>query len=196
MRTLLLASASPRRCELLKQIGVAFQQAAVDIDETVHPGEAPDEYVTRLAREKSQHAYQLHQPHMPDLAVLGADTCVVVDNCILGKPAHRAQGIAMLQQLSGRTHQVMTGIALTCAGHTQARVVTTQVTFSVLTLAQCQRYWATGEPCDKAGGYAIQGLGAIFVEGIQGSYSAVVGLPLAETAELLMANDVPIWVDR
>lgn len=190
MCDLILASSSPRRQELLIQIGVAFKQCSVDIDESVLPDERPEDYVRRLACEKSQAGFQRNSRLG---AVLGADTTVVVDGVILGKPDSEDHAVEMLQQLSGRTHQVMTGIALTGKGYANSQVVVTHVTFKTLDVDMCRRYWQTGEPCDKAGGYGIQGYAAVFVEKIEGSYSNVVGLPLAETAELLSRIGIKIW---
>ncbi len=194
MCNLILASASPRRQELLIQIGVAFKQCSVDIDERVLPDERPEDYVRRLACEKSEAGFQRYS-HLSSQqsAVLGADTTVVVDGVILGKPDSKDHAVEMLQQLSGRTHQVMTGIALTGKGYADSQVVVTHVTFKTLDVDMCRRYWQTGEPCDKAGGYGIQGYAAVFVEKIEGSYSNVVGLPLAETAELLSRIGIKIW---
>jgi septum formation protein len=190
MRELILASASPRRKELLTQIGVAFTQCSVDIDESVLPSELPEDYVRRLACEKSQEGFLRNGQQCP---VLGADTTVVVDGKILNKPASQEQAVLMLQQLSGRTHQVMTGIALTDKGFINSHVVVTHVTFKTLDVELCHRYWQTNEPCDKAGGYGIQGYGAVFVEKIEGSYSNVVGLPLAETSVLLGQIGISVW---
>ena len=190
MCDLILASASPRRKELLAQIGVVFKQCSVDIDESVLPDERPEDYVRRLACEKSAAGFRSNSQQG---VVLGADTTVVVDGVILGKPDSEDQAVEMLQQLSGRTHQVMTGIALTGNGYANSQVVVTHVTFKDLDVALCRRYWQTGEPCDKAGGYGIQGYAAVFVGKIEGSYSNVVGLPLAETAELLSKAGIQIW---
>lgn len=190
MCNLILASASPRRKELLTQIGVVFKQCSVDIDESVLSGEYPYNYVRRLACTKSKEGYQRNAQMC---AVLGADTTVVIDGVILGKPASEEESIAMLQQLSGRTHQVMTGVALTDNGVTNSQVVVTSVTFKILDIELCRQYWQTGEPLDKAGGYGIQGYGAVFVEKIEGSYSNVVGLPLSETAELLSHIGIKFW---
>ena len=190
MSDLMLASASPRRKDLLTQIGVVFKQCSVDIDESILPGERPEDYVRRLACEKSQAGFQRDSQQV---AVLGADTTVVVDGVILGKPDSEDQAVEMLQRLSGRTHQVMTGIALTGKDYANSQVVVTHVTFKTLNVGLCRRYWQTGEPCDKAGGYGIQGYAAVFVEKIEGSYSNVVGLPLAETAELLGKIGIKIW---
>lgn len=198
MCDLILASASPRRQELLAQIGVVFKQRSVDIDESVLPDERPEDYVRRLACEKSRAGFQRYahlNSHLnsQQSAVLGADTTVVVDGVILGKPDSEDQAVEMLQQLSGRRHQVMTGIALTGNGFANSQVVVTHVTFKTLDVALCRRYWQTGEPCDKAGGYGIQGYAAVFVEKMEGSYSNVVGLPLTETAELLNKIGIKIW---
>ncbi|MBN1007752.1 Maf family protein [Amphritea pacifica] len=187
---LVLASASPRRAELLQQIGVSCSVRPVDIPEVVGPGEQPQQFVARLAREKACAG-------LADAAegaiVLGADTVVVSDGMILGKPVNREDALVMLQQLSGSRHRVMTAVAVTNRERILSQVVTTEVEFRTLSRAQCERYWDTGEPCDKAGAYGIQGLGAVFVASINGSYSAVVGLPLAETAALLEKFGIPVW---
>ncbi|MBE7927203.1 Maf family protein [Pseudomonas saudiphocaensis] len=191
MPALFLASASPRRRELLTQIGVPFSLLSVAIDETPQAGESPDTYVQRLAREKALAG--LASVEQPAACVLGADTTVVLDGQILGKPADRADSLAMLQALSGREHQVMTAVALAGKAECIVRLVVSQVQFRPITTDEAERYWASGEPADKAGGYAIQGLGAVFVSGLQGSYSGVVGLPLCETAQLLEAFGIPVW---
>ncbi|WP_348685832.1 Maf family protein [Rheinheimera aquimaris] len=177
-----LASSSPRRRELLAQLGVNYKLVKADIDETVLPAEAAAVYVQRLALAKA-HAGLARLQH--DLPVLGADTVVVVDGVILGKPADFEQFHQTMLLLSGRSHQVMTAIALVSAQHQLTQLVSTDVTFRVLTEAEIRAYWATGEPQDKAGGYGIQGLAGRFVQRINGSYSAVVGLPLCETEQLL-----------
>ncbi len=187
---LVLASASPRRFELLQQIGVICRVRPVDIPEIAQPGEAPQAFVERLAREKACAGLAVAAG---DAVVLGADTVVVCDGKILGKPANREEGLAMLQQLSGSKHRVMTAVTLTSREQILTQVVTTEVQFQILSQAQCERYWDTGEPCDKAGAYGIQGLGAVFVASINGSYSAVVGLPLAETAAMLERFGIPVW---
>ncbi len=191
MKTLHLASASPRRRELLLQIGVPHQRVAAPIDESVLPGETPAAYVERLARAKA--AAGLAALGAADACVLGADTAVVLDGRILGKPADRADGLAMLAALSGREHEVLTAVAVADASRCLARVVRSRVHFRTLAEAEREAYWASGEPQDKAGGYAIQGLAAIFVDRLEGSYSAVVGLPLAETAELLAGFGIACW---
>ena len=185
-----LASASPRRQELLQQIGVEFMLLKVDIDEIPLPGEKPETLVRRLALEKAR-AGRRQLDAGDARPVLGADTAVVIGDTIMGKPHDREHGVAMLQALSGRTHQVMTAVALV-GDHEAVRVSTSDVTFDTLVDAACGAYWSSGEPVDKAGGYAIQGLAAAFVTRLQGSYSGVVGLPLNETAELLREFDIYI----
>ena len=191
MPRLYLASASPRRRELLTQIGVAFSVKSADIDESVQTGESPEVYVKRLAQAKAQAV--LATLTDTDAVVLGADTCVVQEGRILGKPTDFAEAKQMLGALSGCTHQVLTAVALVSAAHQEVVCVSTSVRFGTLTDAQIAAYWASGEPCDKAGSYGIQGLGAVFVEHIQGSYSAVVGLPLYETCQLLKRFNIGIW---
>ena len=192
MATLYLASGSPRRRELLTQIGVPFLTQIAPIDENALPGESPLAYVERLALAKG-HAGLAALADSDGAVVLGADTAVVLDGCILGKPCDRADALATLQALSGRSHQVLTAVALVSRERQVARVVTSQVTFRSLTQAEIEAYWASGEPQDKAGSYGIQGLAAVFVSQLQGSYSAVVGLPLCETAALLAEFAIPCW---
>jgi septum formation protein len=184
-----LASASPRRRQLLDLIGVPHVVTPADIDETPHASEAADEYVMRLAREKAEAIWALHQ----DLPVLAADTTVVVDQEILGKPESEADAAAMLGKLSGREHLVHTGVALRTGPSVKVGISTTQVWFESLTPAQIHAYWASGEPQGKAGAYAIQGLGAVFVSNIAGSYTGVMGLPLFETAQMLRHAGIPVW---
>jgi septum formation protein len=191
MGALYLASASPRRRELLAQIGVPFSLIDVSVDETPSPTESPEAYVERVAREKALAG--LASLSDQDGCVLGADTSVVLDQHILGKPVDRADGLAMLAALSGRTHRVMTAVALASRTACDVRVVISEVSFRVIEQAEAERYWASGEPADKAGGYAIQGWGAVFVSQLHGSYSAVVGLPLCETAQLVDAFGLPRW---
>lgn len=192
MTTLYLASASPRRRELLAQIGVSFVTRVQSIDETPLPAEAPAAYVERLALAKAQAVFTtLDDRH--DAVVLGSDTAVVLDGRILGKPVDREDALATLAALSGREHQVLTAVALVSDSRAEARVVTSTVRFKPLDRTQLEAYWATGEPRDKAGSYGIQGLAAVFVSQMQGSYSAVVGLPLCETAELLAQFAIPCW---
>ncbi|MDT3319856.1 Maf family protein [Shewanella sp. SP1S2-4] len=192
---LVLASTSPRRKELLAHLGLGrpefcFTPVAPDIDETVQQGEAPRDYVRRLAAEKAQAGLALCAD-MSQPAVLGSDTIVVLENQILGKPLDVADAKRTLSELSGRMHTVMTAVALTYQADadlsfkTSVRLVETQVRFCVLSAADIDAYVASKEPMDKAGSYGIQGLGGCFVAAIEGSYSGVVGLPLVETRELL-----------
>lgn len=192
MATLYLASGSPRRRELLTQIAVPFLTQIAPIDENALPGESPIAYVERLARGKAQ-AGLAALTDTADAVVLGADTAVVLDGRILGKPTDRADALATLSDLSGRTHEVLTAVALVSRERQMSRVVTSQVTFRALSQAEIEAYWASGEPQDKAGCYGIQGLAAVFVSQLQGSYSAVVGLPLCETAALLAEFAIPCW---
>lgn len=187
---LILASASPRRKELLSQIGVRFSVNPVDICEDVLEAENPEDYVLRLAIEKANVCFSLTEGRLP---VLGSDTTVVFSGQILGKPADEQEAIATLMKLSGSVHEVLTAVAVVNAEQTLYSVVKTSVKFKTLTLEICRRYWKTGEPADKAGAYGIQGMGAVFVEEIKGSYSAVVGLPLCETSVLLQQAGVEIW---
>ncbi|HZX19050.1 MAG TPA: Maf family protein [Pseudomonas sp.] len=192
MATLYLASGSPRRRELLTQIAVPFLTQIAPIDENALPGESPIAYVERLALSKAQ-AGLAALTDTADAVVLGADTAVVLDGRILGKPTDRADALATLSDLSGRTHEVLTAVALVSRERQVSRVVTSQVTFRALSQAEIEAYWASGEPQDKAGCYGIQGLAAVFVSQLQGSYSAVVGLPLCETAALLAEFAIPCW---
>jgi septum formation protein len=192
MATLYLASGSPRRRELLMQIAVPFLTQIAPIDEKVLPGESPVAYVERLARAKGQ-AGLVALTDNDGAVVLGADTAVVLDGQILGKPADRDEALATLRALSGRSHEVLTAVALVSSERTVSRVVTSQVTFRPLSQAEIEAYWASGEPQDKAGCYGIQGLAAVFVSQLHGSYSAVVGLPLCETAALLAEFAIPCW---
>jgi septum formation protein len=178
-----LASASPRRSELLHQIGVSHRIVPADIDESRAAGEAVEDCVQRLARSKALQVQQRLAPRA--LPVLGADTLVVVDDVLLGKPRDRDDAIAMLQRLSGRSHQVLSAVALAAHNGLRHELSRSVVRFRSLSAQECAVYWDSGEPQGKAGAYAIQGLGAIFVEYLSGSYSGVVGLPLYETAQLL-----------
>ena len=180
---LYLASTSPRRSELLEQIGIKFLLTKVSVDETPGSDETPLQIVERLAREKAQAGW-LATAGMERLPVLGADTAVVVDDCILGKPQDRQQAMNMLGQLSNREHDVLTGVAIT-DGTMHSCVSQTRVRFREIGEHERAAYWNTGEAADKAGAYGIQGRAAIFVESISGSYTGVVGLPLFETARLL-----------
>ncbi|TKJ11911.1 Maf family protein [Halomonas sp. 15WGF] len=188
---LCLASASPRRQSLLASIGVPVSVLPSDIDETPLEAESPTAYVERLAVAKAQAAVG-----KTALPVLGSDTAVVIDSTILGKPNNQQHAAEMLRMLSGRTHQVLTAVAVSGPLGILSCCVATDVTMRELTAKEIACYWLTGEPADKAGGYAIQGLAAIFIEQIQGSHSAVVGLPLFETTRLLRQQGVPVWAGR
>lgn len=190
MTRLHLASGSPRRRELLAQIGVPFTVVSAPIDETPQVGEAAQAYVERLAQAKAVAGFNLLDATG---VVLGADTAVVLDGQILGKPENREHALAMLGDLSKREHQVLTAVAVTDGTRSLSLCVATKVRFRTISFDEACRYWDSGEPLDKAGGYAIQGLGAVFVSAIEGSYSAVVGLPLSETAELLEQFGIPCW---
>ena len=196
---LYLASASPRRAELLTQIGVPFTVLRFPgIDETPHAAEPPAVYVQRMAEEKARAGVAVLSAEGP-AAVLGSDTTVVLDETVLGKPRDAAEAAAMLARLAGRTHRVMTAVSLVCRdaqgswNAPRTLLSTTDVTFIALSETEIQAYLATGEPFDKAGAYGIQGYGAVLVSAIMGSYSGVVGLPLAETRALLEAAGVPFW---
>ncbi len=175
-----LASASPRRVELLKGLGLLFTTAPQAIDESRHPDEGIEHFVMRLAREKAMSA-SVQQT----LPVLGADTIVIIDGEVLGKPLNSQDGASMLARLSGRQHQVMTAVAVVKGEQVEQLLSVSDVSFRTITTAEACAYWQTAEPTDKAGGYAIQGIGAIFVRHLQGSYSGVMGLPVFETAQLL-----------
>jgi septum formation protein len=185
---LILASASPRRSQLLAQAGFTFQVIPAHIPEDPYPNEDPIGYVSRLAREKAQAVFaqlSVHSQAGGEVAVLGADTTVTLDNHILGKPEDPADAARMLRLLSGRTHRVITGVALVTAEHTQVAAETTAVHFLALSDEEIAAYVATGEPMDKAGAYAIQGRAARWIPRIEGCYFNVVGLPLALVSSLL-----------
>ena len=187
---IILASQSPRRAEILNWLGVDFLQYPADIDETRLNHESGQDYVIRLAVEKAQACAQLHPELSQGRLVLGSDTTVVVDEHVLEKPADQADLSRMLGLLSGRTHWVYTGVALYCDGTVHSQCVATQVRFRPISPAEMHFYWQSGEPRGKAGGYAIQGLGGQFVSHISGSYSAVMGLPLYETADMLRSAGI------
>jgi septum formation protein len=187
-----LASGSPRRRELLQQIGVSFRVVGTAVDEAVQPAETAPAYVVRLAAAKAEAGWTRSRGAHP-APVLAADTAVVLDGKILGKPADRQDAESMLRQLSGRTHEVLTAVALRTAGGLQSRISRSEVTFRAIPADEARGYWETGEPCDKAGAYAIQGRAAIFVADLRGSFSGVMGLPLFETAELLHEAGVSLW---
>ncbi len=189
-----LASKSPRRRELLRQIGIDFEvlllrdlaPRGADVSEVVLPNESPETYVARVTQEKALAAWSTVQArHLPPLPVLAADTTVVVDQSILGKPADKAEAILMLRQLAGRSHWVLTSIALKYQHQLLQVTQQSEVTFAQLSEEQILNYCDSSEPYDKAGGYGIQGMAARFITEIKGSYSGIMGLPLYETAELL-----------
>ncbi len=184
-----LASASPRRSQLLEQIGVRHLVRATDLDERLRPRERPEAYVARLAADKAEAAWAAD----PSRPVLAADTAVVLGAELFGKPEDQTDGVRMLSTLAGRTHRVLTAVAVRSAAGIGAALSVSEVTFRALSDADCRRYWASGEPRGKAGGYAIQGLAATFITRLAGSYSGVMGLPLAETATLLAAAGVRLW---
>ena len=189
-----LASKSPRRRELLRQVGIDFELLnlrsdpgrRIDVSEDVHASEPARDYVERVAREKGAFAWNvLHLRRMPLRPVLSADTTVTIDGEILGKPDTPAEAVAMLERLSGRTHQVLTAVALHYTDVAELVTQVSDVRFAKLSPAAIKAYCATAEPYDKAGGYGIQGLAALFIEHIEGSHSGIMGLPVFETARLL-----------
>ena len=181
-----LASSSPRRAELLTALGLEFSQAGVDLDESTRPGEPAADFVVRLAREKAEAADR-------DAVIVAADTAVVLDDVIFGKPRDRDDALAMLARLSGEAHRVMTGVAVRRRDFVQTVLSVSEVRFRAIGAGEAGRYWETGEPADKAGAYAIQGFGGVFVESVAGSYSGVVGLPVFETARLLRDAGIEIF---
>ena len=183
--SIILASASPRRRELLDQIGVSYEVYAVDIDESMHDGEGVVEFVLRLAQEKAQAAYQRLSGNRHDIIVLGADTVVEIAGEALGKPENSTQAADFLARLSGKEHKVHTAIALKSDACELSDINTSTVAFAELTPGQIEAYISSGEPLDKAGAYAIQGIAGQFIIRLDGSYSGVMGLPLYETAKLL-----------
>ncbi len=184
-----LASASPRRKDLLRQIGIEPQIRVADVDETPLPAETPAAFVERLARDK---VLAVSSAVAPDAIIIGADTAIELDGRIIGKPTDREDAIAILSQLSGRVHQVHTGVAVGRGAQRDTAVVSSKVHFRALSQREIEAYWRSGEPCDKAGAYAIQGLGAVFVERIEGSYSAIMGLPLFTVSALLARYGVDL----
>ena len=189
---IILASASPRRAQLLTQLGVCFDVLPQAIDETPQSGESATELSLRLAHEKAQSA--LADAGDDGALVLGSDTVVDVDDTLLGKPVNGEDAVRMLLQLSGRIHRVCTVVSVASRESSASRLSETRVQFREITDSEAHAYWNTGEPKGKAGGYAIQGGGAVFVESISGSYSGVMGLPLFETAALLAEFGVPLWL--
>lgn len=190
---LFLASASPRRRELLAQAGVVFDViGGIAVDETPQPGEPADALVRRLALGKARAglaALAARRVEPAAARVLGADTEVVLDGRVFGKPVDEADCVAMLAALSGRTHDVLSAVALVGGGRERVVLSASRVTFRTVDALEARAYWATGEPGDKAGGYAIQGRAAAFVSRLEGSYSGVVGLPMFETLELLRSEE-------
>ncbi len=189
---LYLASRSPRRRELLEQLSINYQVITADVPEEHQLGESPENYVKRLALEKAQAGWQ-KVPENAKCPVLGSDTVVVLGGEILEKPKDRSHGLQMLERLSGHTHQVMTGIALVAEDQALSRVSISRVTFRDTTPAEREAYWATGEPADKAGGYAVQGMAAVFIERIEGSYSGIMGLSLYELCDMLAQFRIKIF---
>lgn len=187
-----LASQSPRRRELLEQIGVSYDVLSVNVEECQQSSEAATDYVQRLSLEKALAGAAL----VSDRPVLGADTIVVLGDDVLEKPLSEDHAVAMLLRLSGHTHQVMTAVSLVFQAQQRTCINVTSVTFRAISDAEARRYWLSGEPKDKAGAYGIQGLGAVFVEHIEGSYSSVVGLPLFETSALLADFGVSMWSSK
>ena len=184
MTDLYLASRSPRRRELLARLGHPFEVLAIEVDETPRPGERPEDYAARLARDKARVGRQGLPPGTPGW-VLGSDTCVVLDGEILGQPRDREHALAMLARLSGRVHEVITAVALVDETHTLETLIRSRVAMRPTTPEERAAYWASGEPAGKAGAYAIQGLGAALVTHLDGDWTAVMGLPLAATLALL-----------
>ncbi len=196
-----LASRSPRRRELLAQIGVGFELLLLredplrgaDVDETPHPGEAPDAYVTRISLAKAETGWlRVQQRRLPAYPVLAADTAVVLGERIMGKPSGPDEAMEMLAALSGKTHQVLTAVAVSSGGRVKQKLSASSVEFAPLAKPTIRRYTMSGEPLDKAGAYAVQGRAAAFIEKIEGSYSGVMGLPLYETTQLLMTFGIEV----
>ncbi len=187
-----LASRSPRRAELLHQIGVEFSVHALDVDESRQGGEAPAAYVCRLAEHKAQAAAAALEQTDPDYRVLAADTTIAIDGDIIGKPADAGGCRCILERLSARQHLVLTAVALATPGQIALRLSQNRVSFKALSALEIEAYCASSEPMDKAGAYAIQGKAAMFVEHLEGSYSSVMGLPLFETADLLRQSGVEL----
>ncbi len=195
MPDIYLASSSPRRQELLRQIGIAFHQLDVSVDEEPGPQETGRELALRLARRKAVAGWA-HRQRTLDIPVLGADTVVVCKGKILGKPAGQAQALAMLELLSGSTQQVFSAVSVCQGEKTASAVNLSSVTFREIPRQERESYWYSGEPADKAGAYAIQGLGAVFIEELKGSFSAVMGLPLYETHKLLVQFGIHCLLNR
>lgn len=195
-----LASRSPRRRHLIEQLGISYRAINVTVDEQHLAQESPADYVARLALQKARAGWQ--QLARQGIPVVGADTCIVLDGQVVGKPRDKAHGIALLKRYSGNTHSVVSGVAMVGFGKgnraspllEQVRVSSSRVSFCDLTDRDCEDYWQTGEPLGKAGGYAIQGKAAAFIKRIEGSYSGIMGLPLHEFSELIAAFGIQ-WLD-
>ena len=195
IKKIYLASKSPRRRELLRQIGIEFELLLNDseVNEDVLPGEAPHDYVARVTRNKAEHAREtMLRRQLPHRPVLAADTTVVIDTAILGKPADMREAVQMMRRLSGRTHRVLTSVAVAFGAEMWQITQSSEVGFAPLSEQMITAYCDTPEPYDKAGGYGIQGPAAIFITNISGSYSGIAGLPLFETAQLLQKAGVHI----
>ena len=188
MNTLYLGSNSPRRMEILTQLGYRVVKLPADIDETVRQNEDPARYVQRMAEEKNRTALTLFcetNGTMPDFPLITADTCVVSDGIILGKPHSQAEAIEFLNRLSGKQHTVLTAVCIHYRGNAENRVQTNRVVFKPLSSEEISAYVQSGEPMDKAGAYAVQGIGGIFIRSIEGSFSGIMGLPVYETVSML-----------
>ncbi|WP_127244908.1 Maf family nucleotide pyrophosphatase [Neisseria meningitidis] len=188
MNTLYLGSNSPRRMEILTQLGYRVIQLPAGIDESVKAGETPFAYVQRMAEEKNRTALTLFcetNGTMPDFPLITADTCVVSDGIILGKPHSQAEAIEFLNRLSGKQHTVLTAVCIHYRGNAENRVQTNRVVFKPLSSEEISAYVQSGEPIDKAGAYAVQGIGGIFIQSIEGSFSGIMGLPVYETVSML-----------
>lgn len=184
-----LASNSPRRAELLRQIGIKFQVLSVNIDESSHVAESAEQYVLRMAKDKAHAGRSMISASSP---VLAADTIISIDGNIVGKPVDPAHCRKMIAQLSGRRHAVLSAVALSYQNDIKLKVCKSWVSFRHLEAAEIEAYCASGEPVDKAGAYAIQGKAAVFIENLEGSYSCVMGLPLFETAELFKQTNIAV----
>lgn len=188
----ILASSSPRRESILRDMGVSFIKRPANIDESVLPGEKADKYVRRMAEAKAKK----NTDKTSNMPVLGADTIVLIDDAILGKPIDREQALRYLSILSDRTHSVLTSVALVREDRCESIIARAEVTFRKILKREAILYWETGEPKDKAGGYGIQGIGGIFIKRIEGGYGTVMGLPILETEKLLRLFEVDTWRDR
>ncbi|MGB0998215.1 MAG: Maf family protein [Pseudomonadales bacterium] len=189
---ILLASSSPRRVNLLEQMGLTFDVMSPDVDESVMPDEAPHAYVERLSRSKAAAGLA----HGSNQVVIAADTIVTLDDAILGKPSGPDDGKQMLLALAGRAHRVLTGLTVATQQEAKSQVVASNVWFRAISEQEAAAYWQTGEPSDKAGSYGLQGIGSIFVQRVEGSPSAVIGLPVEETETLLTYFGVDTWSGR